>query len=35
MKKIVVLKPAKSEDAKPSNFCPWLVDTPDYPIAKK
>ena len=35
MKKITVLKPAKSADAKPSNFCPWLVDTPDYPIAKK
>ena len=28
MKKITVLKPAKSPDAKPSNYCPWLVDEP-------
>jgi hypothetical protein len=24
--KITVLKPAKSADAKPSNYCPWLID---------
>jgi hypothetical protein len=35
MKKITVLKPAKSADAKPSNFCPWVMDSPDYPVAKK
>ena len=35
MKKITFLKPAKSADAKPSNYCPWLIDAPDYPIAKK
>jgi hypothetical protein len=35
MKKITVLKPAKSADAKPSNFCPWVMDSPDYPAAKK
>lgn len=28
MKKIVVLKPAKSADAKPSNYCPWVIDEP-------
>ena len=31
MKKITVLKPAKSADAKPCNFCPWLVDDPGSP----
>jgi len=31
MKKITVLKPAKAPDAKPSNFCPWLVDDPGSP----
>jgi hypothetical protein len=35
MKKITVLKPAKSANAKPSNFCPWVMDSPDYPVAKK
>jgi len=35
MKKITVLKPAKSADAKPSNYCPWMIDTPDYTVAKK
>ena len=35
MKKITVLKPAKPSDAKPSNYCPWMVDTPDWPVAKK
>jgi len=33
--KITILKPAKSADAKPSNFCPWMVDQPDFHIAKK
>jgi hypothetical protein len=31
MKKITVLKPAKTADAKPSNFCPWLIDDPEWP----
>lgn len=35
MKKIVVLKPAKSADAKPSNYCPWVIDNPDYPAPRK
>jgi len=30
MKKITVLKPAKSVDAKPSNYCPWMIDSPDW-----
>jgi hypothetical protein len=30
MKKITVLKPAKSADAKPSNYCPWVLDSPDW-----
>jgi hypothetical protein len=35
MKKITVLKPAKSADAKPSNYCPWLVDEAEWPAPKK
>jgi len=35
MKKITVLKPAKSADAKPSNFCPWIMDSPDGYQEKK
>lgn len=28
MKKITVLKPAKAPDAKPSNYCPFVLDEP-------
>ena len=35
MKKITVLKPAKTADAKPSNYCPWLVDEPTWPAPRK
>ena len=35
MKKIKVLKPAKSADAKPSNYCPWMIDNPDGPAPTK
>jgi len=35
MKKITVIKPAKSVDAKPSNYCPWMLDTQEFSGAKK
>lgn len=30
MKKIIVIKSGKSVDAKPTNYCPWIMDSPDY-----